>query len=74
MPNFVPASDIHEFLDLLYESYNVKSTQTKEKGIEFTVGIALKLTKTNNKDNPQYQFEALEGANRKVNVGQAVPD
>lgn len=58
MSNYIEASKIHEFLDLLYARYQIKKTVSNKKGLELSAQISLLLTKTNNKKEPRYKFDA----------------
>ena len=69
MSNYIDVSKIHEFLDLLYETYKVSKTASNKKGLELKTAsnkkgqvagsqISLRLAKTNNDKNPRYSFSA----------------
>jgi hypothetical protein len=69
MSNYIDVSKIHEFLDLLYESYKVSKTASNKKGLELKTAsnkkgqkagsqISLLLAKTNNDKNPRHSFIA----------------
>ena len=61
MTNYVDASNVHEFLDLVYENNHVSSTTTNEKGISFRIPFIVEFTKTSN--GQRFRFEPKNAEN-----------